>query len=1460
MSKKVLISLVSAIILTMSSTSWAQCPIPDFDEVIPFCTEDNEYGITYPADTTSDHVDFFDDHYAGCLGSTPSPAWFAMQIEEEGPLFIEMSHSGQEDIDFACFGPFEGTSKLDMLKQVCSDPDFYFNTEPVDMWGDWDYYDDEEEEEEEEEVECVYSPEFAAINDSLTKYRHIADSLYNRTLELDYEYSYGDLTWEDYQTQTDECYALIDTCENRIAPYRGLDPRYYDITSNCFRSKVDQFPNGYMIDCSYSANAREICHIEEAKKGEWYLLLITNYSQMEGDINFKKAGGTATTNCSVIIDASVNDVCEGGDINLTVNNAPDGATFTWTGPDGFFSRDKNPVISNATKTNEGTYSVQMEVNGLTSPIVYLDVAVNPNFKRDTTIFIEYGESVRFGDDILTNEGLYSKTFTSKEGCDSIVNLNLKVGELKVEMSSNGPICEGHALELYVKGGPSNATFSWIIPNGGETTSGNVSINPAVQEMSGQYKLVMYHNGNTEVIGSINVEVNPSIQVEKDTIIAENTSFTFGEQVITEAGTYTQTFHSENDCDTIVTLNVSVIPSGYETNSPLCEGQTLHVKIKGVYPENTMYWSGPNNFRQQGGTEFTIDNVTKDNAGIYRLLVDVPELSETIDLLSIPVEVYREIKVDTTVSIMAGESYTFGSKQLTEPGTYTETYPSTQGCDSIVQLTLIVEEPTVSITSNGPICEGQTLTISVTSNYYTENSLHWFGPNNFTQDGGFELTISNAKASDAGKYTVKTDMYPGSSSLEEIASIPVEIYRMKNTDTTVTIQYGESYTFGSRQLTTPGTYTETYPSAQGCDSTVQLTLIVEDPNISISDNGPLCEGETLTITVSSDHYTENDIHWFGPNNFTQDGGFELTIKDVTTNDAGDYIVKTNDPQSTTGGLREVTRAHVNIYGKSKTDTSVTILTGQSYTFGSKQLTTAGTYTESLTNKQGCDSTVQLTLIVEDPDITIKDNGPICEDETITITVTSSNIPSNSLHWFGPNNFTQDGGYELTISNAKASDAGEYIVKTDLITGSTGEMQEIASTHIDVYKKSLSDTTVTIISGGYYTFGSKQLTTAGTYTEKYASAQGCDSIIQLTLIVEEPNITISNNGPLCEGGSLTITVSNYFPENTLHWFGPNNFTQDGGYELTINDVKASNAGDYFVKSDAVQWATGEQMKEIARTHVEIYGESRVNTTATIYSGESYAFGSNLLTEAGTYTDTLASSHGCDSIVRLTLRVEEVNITISNNGPLCEGETLVLSAENVPDRIQVQWTGPNNFSSDEPTVEIGNVSPRDSGTYQLEAFIGDIKLNTSSTHVDIYAANKVELIDSLIGESYTFGDMVIEKPGIYTLSFQNEHGCDSTVKLQLIWVMDTFQITPDPFFSPNGDGVKDYWFIENIEKYPSIVKIFDRYGKLIKIYDPYENESGWDGKDSNGNDLPSSDYWYIIINRYQDKVYTGHVTLLR
>ena len=43
----------------------------------------------------------------------------------------------------------------------------------------------------------------------------------------------------------------------------------------------------------------------------------------------------------------------------------------------------------------------------------------------------------------------------------------------------------------------------------------------------------------------------------------------------------------------------------------------------------------------------------------------------------------------------------------------------------------------------------------------------------------------------------------------------------------------------------------------------------------------------------------------------------------------------------------------------------------------------------------------------------------------------------------------------------------------------------------------------------------------------------------------------------------------------------------------------------------------------------------------------------------------------------------------------------------------------------------------------------------------------------------------------------------------------INVQKFFTPNNDGVNDYWIIEGLDRLPeSVVRIYDRYGKLIHI----------------------------------------------
>ena len=104
-----------------------------------------------------------------------------------------------------------------------------------------------------------------------------------------------------------------------------------------------------------------------------------------------------------------------------------------------------------------------------------------------------------------------------------------------------------------------------------------------------------------------------------------------------------------------------------------------------------------------------------------------------------------------------------------------------------------------------------------------------------------------------------------------------------------------------------------------------------------------------------------------------------------------------------------------------------------------------------------------------------------------------------------------------------------------------------------------------------------------------------------------------------------------------------------------------------------------------------------------------------------------------------------------------------------------------------------------------------------------------------------------GQYTVYVRARNGCVGDSVGHLHFVIPSF-------FTPNGDNRNDTFDLKGIENYASNeVFIFDRYGKLLKSSKnvPFK----WNGI-FNGQQLPSSDYWYIII--IDNQRFTGHFTL--
>jgi hypothetical protein len=68
--------------------------------------------------------------------------------------------------------------------------------------------------------------------------------------------------------------------------------------------------------------------------------------------------------------------CAGATVSLSTP-AVSGATYSWTGPNGFTSSSQNPTIPTATATASGTYGVTVTVAGCTSAAGTTSVVVNP---------------------------------------------------------------------------------------------------------------------------------------------------------------------------------------------------------------------------------------------------------------------------------------------------------------------------------------------------------------------------------------------------------------------------------------------------------------------------------------------------------------------------------------------------------------------------------------------------------------------------------------------------------------------------------------------------------------------------------------------------------------------------------------------------------------------------------------------------------------------------------------------------------------------------------------------------------------------------------------------------------------------------------------------------------------------------------------------------------------------------
>nr|WP_315157377.1 T9SS type B sorting domain-containing protein [uncultured Flavobacterium sp.] len=141
------------------------------------------------------------------------------------------------------------------------------------------------------------------------------------------------------------------------------------------------------------------------------------------------------------------------------------------------------------------------------------------------------------------------------------------------------------------------------------------------------------------------------------------------------------------------------------------------------------------------------------------------------------------------------------------------------------------------------------------------------------------------------------------------------------------------------------------------------------------------------------------------------------------------------------------------------------------------------------------------------------------------------------------------------------------------------------------------------------------------------------------------------------------------------------------------------------------------------------------------------------------------------------------------------------------------------------------------------------SEKNEIEILASGNYEYsLDGL-----TYQDIPVFKdlfPGEYKIFIRDKDNCSVISE-------NVFLMMYRNFFTPNGDGINDYWNVIASSGGANVkIMIFDRYGKLIKSLKG--DSIGWDGN-YNNNPLPSSDYWFEIITEKGMKL-KGHFSLKR
>ncbi len=1025
-------------------------------------------------------------------------------------------------------------------------------------------------------------------------------------------------------------------------------------------------------------------------------------------------------------------LCEGASI-LLEENGGQAVSWQWSGPNGFSSSIQNPVADDAFPFQSGTYHVTItDANSCTSESS-TDVIVHPLpavLTEQNGLSCENGvvEILESAGDAISWQWIGPNGFNSTDQSFSLSDLNPSNTGTYTVIITDVNACENSAMvELEVHPLPEVATIPDaqacenesfnLVENGGEATqwqwSGPAGFNSSLQ--------------------------NP----------------TLNDLDISNAGTYQVVVTDDNGCSsvssTLLTINTAPM-IGITGKEAICVGEEISL-IENEGAAVDWSWMGPNNFNSTN-QQINIPNATQTEAGLYS--VAITGANGCTNSSEIDIEVRTQPNIEVTgdmdlcegmqlqLSEVGGEASNwlwegpngFGATNqnpaisnitTAASGNYSVSITDDAGCQNDKNINITVNpSPGISASSNSPVQGGDNL--NLTENGGTAVAWQWSGPNGFSSTES-NPTITNVTGDATGFYNVVVTDDNGCTAEEEIFAVvavgPITVYSnsplCEGEDLMLNEIGGQAISWqwegpngfnSSDQFpiiaginpSQAGTYSVTITDDIGTTHTADLNVEVGNvPDAMVAASiTEMCQGGTIELMETGGNATE--WTWTGPAGF-QSGNQNPNFVNANSNNSGNYTVTVSNDNGCTASadinitvfpnpeinietsdlLCEGANIQLNENGGAALSWQWSGPGGFQSSIQNPQITNAntalsGTYAVSITDDNNCSDSADINLIVNPlPMVQANNNSPVCENTTLQLEETQGD--GIAWSWVGPGGLSSDQQNPF-FDDIPGSAAGVWTVMVTDGNGCANSAQtpvqiddapSIAAMGAD--EVCLGEAVQFSESGGeaqswQWTgpngFSSSEqnpeltdvpLNASGLYAVEITGSNGCIAEADLNLMVHAlPNAAIQSISPPCEGADLELEENGNDATSWL-WNGPNGFASMEQNPV-LGNIDASNSGLYEV--------------------------------------------------------LIEDANGCANTVSLNIDVFPTpEIEMNGNGPLCEGDDLMLT-ESAGDAVDWVWEGPNFFLSTQQNPVLTGVIPNDGGLYELT--ITDANGCTASASLDI------------------------------------------------------------------------------------------------------------------------------------------------